>query len=84
MQSRKYFDLLVVQSNTTLSGNSEAPSQSIHVSHQVIFLLKKSVALQLFNDLIGPLWVAALLFSGQVPLLTLCAYCFPTGCKPIR
>ena len=68
MQSRKYFDLLVVQSNTTLSGNSEAPSQSMHVSHQVIFLLKKSVALQLFTDLIGPLWIEALLFSGQGPV----------------
>ena len=29
------------------------------------------------SNLIGPLWVVALLFLGEVPFLTLFVYCFP-------
>ena len=42
----------------------------------LIWHVNEPVALQRFrtSNLIGPLWVAALLFSGEIPLFV---YCFP-------
>ena len=42
-------------------------------------VLSATVALQLFRtpNLIGPLWVETLLFSGSVSLISLFVYCFP-------
>ena len=47
-------------------------------SHCLV-VLSATVSLQLFRipNLIGPLWVETLLFSGSVSLFSLFVYCFP-------